>query len=312
MTVSQSAVATDVGQLGKDVAVGVPVIERWQKLATFLESVPEWVDSVVVADNGDPNADRRGIYDGSYPFEVDVLDLGYDVGIGRCRSAIADASDSAYLLVADNDMELPANVGVLVDVLDRDPDLGGVGGILDEHGSLRSGCCDFEEADWWRDGRALVQSVAPGKIGAVTWSTGHPVARFDKLANAMVVRRAALDDYAWDADLGCKEHLDFFVGHWHETDWEFGVCPEVVFRHHTGGSDRYWQQYRAKTADRQQRALDAFREKWGYDRIVLGDTRWFGTAHRPFGERLMNAFVRAAGPKYSVPAKDAAKRVLGG
>lgn len=310
MTAAQSATATTVQQAGRDVAVGVPVIDRWAKLETFLDSVPEWVHTVVVADNGGAGADRRGVYDRSYSFDLEVLDLDHDVGIGRCRRAVADATESEYLLVADNDMELPPNVDVLVEILDRDASLGAVGGVLDEHGTLRSGSCDFHEAEWWVDGRALVQSVPPGKIGAVNWSTGHPVARFDKLANAMVVRRAALDDYAWDGDLVDKEHLDFFVGHWRETEWEFAVCPEVVFRHHTGGPPDYWDQYRHGNADRQRRAREAFCAKWGYDRVVLGDTRWFGTAHRPLAERAMNALVRAVGPKYSLPVKDAAKRVI--
>lgn len=207
-------------------------------------------------------------------------------------------------------MELPSNVGVLLDVLDRDPSLGGVGGILDEYGTLRSGCCDFHEAEWWGDGQALVQSVPPGKTGAVDWSTGHPVARFDKLANAMVVRREALEDYSWDDALVDKEHLDFFVEHWRKTDWEFAVCPEVVVRHHTNGSTSYWNQFRHGNDDRQRSALDQFCEKWGYDRVVLGDTRWFGTADRPLADRLMNEFVRAVGPKYSLPVKDAAKWVI--
>lgn len=286
----------------------VPVLQRTEDLHRLFLSVPEWVDTVHVADNGPAEADRTHVYGGEYPFELDVIDLPFDVGIGRSRRAAAAASDAEYVVVCDNDMELPGNLETLVEILEADPSLGGVGGILDEHGSLRSGCCNLHDTTWWRGGTALVQTI--NDPPTTEWVAGHPIARFDKLANAMVVRQRCIADYSWDDSMVDREHLDWFVAHWQETDWEFAVCPEVVFRHHTGGPETYEQQYRHGNTERQERTLVEFCEKWGYDRVVTGDTRWFGTARRPIAERVANEALRHAPPRVVLPLKDAAKMVL--
>lgn len=294
--------------LDTTVDICVPILKRTDDLRRLLNSVPDWIDGVYVADNGPTDADRDGLYDCDYPFDLEVLELEFDVGIGRCRRAASKASDSEYIVVCDNDMELPTNLEVLIEILEDDASLGGVGGILDEYGNIRSGCCNFSENQWWGSKPALVQSIQ--EPPSTEWVGGHAIARFDKLANAMIVRRDALADYTWDGLMVDREHLDFFVGHWKDTDWEFAVCPEVIFRHHTGGSVDYEMQYRQGNRERQEQTLQTFKEKWGYGEVITGETRWFGTQRRPLSEQVANHIIMNLPSKYSVLLKSAVKRVI--
>lgn len=295
----------------QSLAVCVPVIERTDDLERLLASVPRYVDEVVIADNGHTD-ERKHVYDRDYAFDVELVDLAYDAGIGACRTAAAASASTEYVLVCDNDMEIPDSVWRLVAALEAEDSLGGVSGILDEHGSLRSGCCNFEGESLYSGDRALVQQI--GSDPPLEWIGGHPIARFDKLTNAAVLRRECVADYSWDTGLKDREHLDFYVGHWRRTEWEFAVCPSVVFRHHTGGSNEYETQWRHGNDDRQQRYREAFLSKWGYDRLVCGDTQWFGTdadGRSPL-EPLARTVERALPPRYYVPIKDAVKRLGGG
>ncbi len=308
MTIAQSTPAT-AEPVEQEVVVGVPFLQREAKLQQLLESAVTnpAIDSVVVADNGDES--ERDVY-GDYGDAVDVLDLPFDAGIGACRAAVAKQTDAEYLVVVDSDMEIPRNIDTLVQILERDPGLGAVAGILEENGQVRAGVCDFHEDEHFRGRTALVQSIREDK--SVEWSTGYPVARFDKLPNAMVVRRACVDDYGWDSDLKDKEHLDWFLGHYHETDWEFGVTPAVLFRHHTSrdNDSEYQQQFRFGNDERQQRYRERLLEKWDYDRVVYGSNRWFGTQRRPLADRLYKAVAADVPTRYSYPIKTAVEGVL--
>lgn len=293
----------------RSVSLGVPFLMRSKKLHRLLLTVPDAVDRVVVADNGPEDVDRTRWLDGDYPFDLEVLDLGVDVGIGACRNAIVEATTSDYLVVADSDMALPSNLGALMTVLDHHPELGAVSGVLSEQGQLRAGVTDFHEDDLLRGKTALVQSIDEEKD--VTWESGHPVAKFDKLPNAMLVRRECISDYGWDETLKDKEHLDFFVGHWQESNWEFGVCPDVIFRHYTDEEDsEYYQEYRHGNDERQSTWSDTFRQKWDYDRVLWGDNRWFATGSRPTAERLWKALAPALPMRYSHPIKRVVERVI--
>ncbi|WP_135304743.1 glycosyltransferase family 2 protein [Haloarcula amylovorans] len=257
------------------VTAGVPVLKRSSALASFLESVEQTnIESVIVADNGYKD-DRTEIYNREYPFDLTVLDLEFDIGIGACRYAIAEEFSNDYLLVADCDMEVPKNVSVLVDILENESELGGVSGILQERGRFRSGSRNLFEQPMFGGGTSLVIGIE--SCPAVEQISGHFVVRFDFLTNAAVIRNECIKDYSWDSNLPDKEHLDFYLGQFHDTEWEFGVCPEVHFIHNKGCNEVYREEYR-NNEDRQKKADEIFQEKWGYDKIWSKPrTEWLDT-----------------------------------
>lgn len=250
-------------------ALGVTVFKRTEKLRALLASVPALVDTVYVADDGDTE-DRRAIYDDDWAFDLEVLDLEYDAGLGHGRRAITDALEEEYLLVVDSDHLVPDNVGTLLEQLEAAPEFGGIGGLFLENGRLTGMCHDIYE-----EGSLLVRDTPAEKTTRTV--AGAPLVPFDFIPNAAIFRRGCLEDYSWDPEYTIgKEHLDFYVGHHRQTDWSFGVCPSVLFPHDPGGDDDF-----VATRHDPSRLLASkayFLEKWGY-RQILRRRYWLDHAH---------------------------------
>jgi hypothetical protein len=255
------------------VALGTKLFDRTEKLATLLDSVEDSpVDRVYIADDGRPTERKRDLYERSFPFQLEVIDLPYDAGLGRGRRRIVAELDAEYVLFVDTDHELPVNLDVLIDQLDARPGLGGVAGSIVEpaDGRLWQSAKDFRE-----DGDVLVRG-ADLYDKRVERVAGHPFIEFQFVPNAALFRTECLASYCWDPEYVIGwEHLDFYVGHWKRTDWTFGICPSVLFGHHPGGSPAY-------VADRRDpakldRSREYFLEKWGYEDRVTTKPYWFDT-----------------------------------
>jgi glycosyltransferase involved in cell wall biosynthesis len=259
-----------------DIALCVKVFSRAEKLGNLLDSVTDTaVDAVYIADDGESSEEKRALYEAEYPFDLTVVDLEYDAGLGHGRNAVVEASDEPYLLVVDSDHELPPRIDDLLAQLEAVPDLGGVSGLLFERGGIHGTCHDLYE-----HGDVLVRDVRSEKT--VERVAGQPFIEFDFVPNVALFRRECLEDAAWDPEyiIG-KEHLDFYVTHWQETDWSFGVNPTVLFDHYPGGDAGYVADRESKT--KLQRSKDYFLSKWGYRQLALGRTDWVDST-RPLGD----------------------------
>lgn len=254
-----------------DIALGATVFKRAEKVATLLQSASaiQGIQRVYIADNGEITDRKDEIYSADYPFELEVLDLEYDSGLGYGREQIVKESEEPYLLVVDNDVEIPHNVDQLWSILNEREELGGVGGVLIEGNQLRSQCFDLHE---W--GSLLVKDIRGGT--AVERVKDLPLVTFDLIQNVAMYRRECLEDYCWDPAYKIGwEHTDFFVGHKHESEWTFGVCPEVQFRHHPGGDESYMDDRR--NYERIRASKNHFLNKWGYDQVMNGQIHWLET-----------------------------------
>ncbi len=246
------------------VTLGTKVFGRNTKLHQLLQSIPDSgiIDRVLVADDGhgDPvEIDETQI---AADVPIDVLDLPFDAGLGAGREAIRERVETDYLLIVDADMEIPKNVATLQDVLEADDTLGGVGGLLNEGGQTVGLCHNLRES---HDGRYLLRDAPENPQPESVADTN--LYRWDFVPNAALFRTECLADYGWDDEyVIAREHLDFYVGHWHETDWEFGVVPGVELPHHPGGSDSYLAHRHNMT--KKARSREYFRDKWGYDAVI--------------------------------------------
>lgn len=252
------------------VAMGVKVFTRTEKLKNLLGSVdPADIDHVYVADDGDADQ-RQHLYKRDWPFELTVIDLEYDAGLGYGRERIVEEMTEDYLLIVDSDHVLPHNLDCLRRQLEALPEFGGVSGLLLEYGRLTGMTHDLFE-----EGNVLVRDVKYDK--RVVEAAELPVVPFDFLPNVCLFRRECLEDRGWDPEyVIAMEHLDFYVGHWLETDWRFGVSPSVQFLHDPR-SDATYQRNRGDPSKRM-RSKEYFLEKWGYRQIFLRETwlreRW--------------------------------------
>lgn len=245
------------------VALGVVTYNRTTRLRRLLESVPDLIDRVFVADNGPVLDAKQQLFDlvrdeGHYDFVL--LDLELNAGVGRSRQAIVRASESPFLLMADDDHELPPTTHVLLDQLQANPDLGGVApSLIEPHdGRVYQPAKDFRVRP---DNPTELIRGANLEAKSVERAADHPLVRFDFVPYPTLYRRSCLDDYSWDPayPLG-RTHADFYVGHWRTTGWEFAVSPGVHAFHFPGGDDEYETERRDE--DKLREAERYFREKW--------------------------------------------------
>jgi glycosyltransferase involved in cell wall biosynthesis len=279
------------------IAIGVPMFSREQALQELLESVPEYVSTVYIADNGEK--DHRELYDQEYPFDIDVEHLPYDCGIGPCRHNIAERVTEPYLWVGDSDMEFssPDNLLRLQEILEANPDLGGVSGWLNEHNRIRSGARNLVELN-----NTIIKTV-PDEPDVTP--DPYPHARFDFIPQAGLFRTTVFRDYTYDPEIYNSEHLDFFYGHHKTTHWEFASTPSVVIKHKRNIDPEYRESQRGKNhVD-----FDVMEEKWGFNSAHPGPrSDWSNTRERSPGEQAFDLFRSVTPASVWVPVRNLARK----
>lgn len=269
-----------------DLALGVAVFTRVEKLRSLLNSVnPNQISRVIIADNGEPTVAKHTLYRNYDRTDLTVLDVEYNAGLGHCRRRISDELREDLLLIVDSDIVLPNNVDSLAAQVNSRPDIGGVGGILWEDRQLRSNCFDLQER-----GDVLLKHISGNK--QIVELENEPFVKFKCIQNVAVFKRDCLLDYSWDPAYKIGwEHTDFFVGHMRNTEWSFGVNPNVIFRHQPGGSTQYMS-YR-KSSDELRKSKEYFLRKWGYKQVVRGQCDWVRSADGlPSLCRLLEQFAK--------------------
>jgi hypothetical protein len=258
-----------------NIAVGTKIFTRVNKLERLLNSVPEWVSTVYIADDGKPTEEKSLLYDRDYQFELNILDLPYDAGLGAGREAIIDNLTEDYILIVDPDHRIPRTARILYDQLVESPNLGGIGGALAEpkHNRLYCEAQDFQE-ETTSGGTKLVRGPrVKSKRKKIELVAGAPLVRFDFIPNVALFRAICLHDQSWDKEYVIEgEHVDFYVAHWRWTDWEFAISPSVQFPHYPGGDTEYL--LNRNDTDKAKHSRDYFLDKWGYVEDDVREWSW--------------------------------------
>ena len=288
------------------VAVGVPYIYRIDALRRLLRSANAVdIDTFYIADNSDGNVEVDIEFD-DYTFDIEVLNLEYHVGQGACRAAVASALTEDFLVVTDSDMELPRNLHVLEEILNQNPDIGGVSGVLIEGDRIRSGCRNIHEISLFFGRKGI--EIGIREQPKLHKLSGRYVGFFNYLTNAAMFRRECIEDYRWDESMYNMAHEDFYVTHYYQTDWKFACCPEVYFRHYRGETSDYPTELREK--DEVKTAEERFKKKWGYSDFVWGKQReWLSNDLYRFKIKyLVKDFLP---PRYYLLPRNAKRFVVG-
>ncbi|WP_083252694.1 glycosyltransferase family 2 protein [Haladaptatus sp. W1] len=264
-----------------EISLGVVVFNRTEKLKNLLQSVVETdINKVYVADNGKGSEEKKKLYNSNFSFELKVLDLPYDSGLGYGRHEIVKELKEEYLIIVDSDNTVPPNVTELVQLLESKPTLGGACGMLIESNRIYSACRDLYEYD------GLISYDIRGDKKVNFEPIPH--IKFDFLPNVCAFKKECLDDYSWDPNYTIgREHIDFFTGHLN-TNWEFALCPAVQFGHFPDGP----QSYMSKRTDPKRILADKeyYLTKWGYDQIVHLQPDWFHSKRS--SSRLLSLIMR--------------------
>jgi len=264
-----------------DITVGVKTFMRTPKLRVCLDSLAglAWRE-VLVADDGPIDAEREAMYaEASRRLPLRLLRLPFDTGLAAGRNEIVRQCTAPYLLMLDDDMIVPPDAGKLTEVLDENPEIGGVSCVLFEHGERKCTACNIRI-----DGRKVIKEFV-GDAELRTTSSGQRYAVFDFVPNAALFRTACLQQLPWDPfyKIG-KEHLDFYLAHKRLGRWKFAVSLDVEMGHHPEGSSASYGQFRH--GERVRLSERYFLQKFDIAEVVEGrkfDADWTSGHAPPVG-----------------------------
>jgi hypothetical protein len=262
-------------KIDEKIALGTKVFSRTDDLQRLLDSIPSYITKVYVADDGKMTQKKSALYDADYSFELEVIDLEYDAGVGAGRNALVEAVTEDYIFIVDPDHQLTPTMNVLYEQLQELPEMGGIGAIIaePENDRVYSQAADFREENT-EEGVKLIRE-AQGVEGKkeVRVVSGAPLAEFDFIPHATLFRSDCLQEQAWDDTYQTEyEHSDFFVAHWKHTDWKFAISPSVHVLHYPGGSTEYL--LHRQDPDKTSHGREYFMEKWGYIDMETTEERW--------------------------------------
>jgi hypothetical protein len=284
--------------IDEDIAVGTKVFYREEKLKGLLDSIPAWISTVYVADDGETSKKKSEIYGRSYSFDLEVIDLEYDVGIGAGRNAIVDTMEEEYIFIVDPDHRIPPTAPLLIHQLKANPKIGGIGGLLyePENQQLYSQAQDFREEQRGNE-TVLVRETKTNNKKFKT-EAGAPLVEWDWIPNATLFRRKCLQEQAWDPKfVNNYEHVDFYISHWKNTDWKFAVSPSVQFVHFPGGDTHYMSHRHDPEAKSETKKY--LLTKWSFDSMEWPEQKWIEVSSQSrFSKNVQNAFqiLREEGP----------------
>lgn len=292
-----------------DVTVGIKTFFRPEKIEMCLKSLKEspWeFEEIIVADDGKISEEKQKIYsEYEEKLPLEVLDLEFDLGAAAARNELFESSDSEFFLLLDDDMVVPSNIDHLKRILLNRDDLGGVAGMLygNGDGTLRAGAHDIFIKDGFR-GKTLVRDIKENKKTKVETDLGKKyIYLYDFLPTCTLFREECLEETRIDPShkIGF-EHLDLFMNHKMNTDWNFALSEEVMFGHYPGGEINF--ESHRQDENKLEKSREHFKKKWGIDRISWKDRHYY--RDRGCGRDMKN-FIKKGVPDLIWPTIERVK-----
>jgi GT2 family glycosyltransferase len=207
---------------------------------------------------------------------VTVVRMPFDAGLSASRNALIDAMDVDYVALCDDDFVLgpSSSFESAIEVLEADPRLGVVGGMLhdlDEAGErIRNWEVFFDRDE--RHGRFTVTPIYyyPALARQVA---GHTLYACDAVLNFAVCRMAMFaDGLRWDDRIKINgEHEDFYLAVKTHSRFEVAYLPSMAALHQPAPRHGRHAVLRARHEGRR-----VFMDKWGVTSHVE-----LGTGGRP-------------------------------
>ena len=215
---------------------------RPEKLDKCLQSISKLTikpEKVVIGDDGRPTAEKTKIYE-KYKkiMNLEVVELEFDAGISRARNEGFIRTDTDYILLIDDDHYLPSNIYEIKEILDENPEIGGVSPFWEENGEVYCEAGDLKLGKW------VIKGIFEKKEPRRT-SSGMGFFIYDFIPNSALFRRECLTDYSWDDFFIIGgEHADFYLTHKKMGKWKFAVTPDYIAIHDPKTSNIEYEQNR--------------------------------------------------------------------
>jgi hypothetical protein len=240
------------------VTIGVRTFLRDHKLFNTLGAIRDTMPEVkiTVADCGEHNEEKDGIYADLIRSGHKVIWLDYDAGFGRMSNALAQSLDTPYLFMASDDFDFrppTARKGLekLTDVLDH-TDVDIVGGRV-------RGPYEFTLED---RGDTIIEHPVCISGYEDLWFVDC-----DLTINCSLIRADVLKVVHWDDDvkIGGGEHGAWFIDA-KRACFRVAVVPTVQISEQKGEDSERYNQYRRRASSKARPCFD----KRGIRKYVLG------------------------------------------
>lgn len=203
---------------------------------TRLSVIPE---KIVVADDGGVSDEKNRVYEKYRKIlPLEVIELEFDAGLSKGRNVAFQNTDTPYVLLIDDDHYLSSNLHELIEVLEENPNIGGITPFWEEHGEVISEAADIKLGKW------VIKRVIENKPLKRT-SSGIGFYEYDFVSNSCFFRRECLLDYPWDDFFIINmEHADFYLTHKKMGKWSFAVSPDYILQHDPGSKNKDFMKHR--------------------------------------------------------------------
>jgi GT2 family glycosyltransferase len=236
----------------------ITVFERWDKLEQLLFSIAKHCPNahIAIADQSKKFYAKKyldlyfRLAQAGLKNKPMAFNLPYDCGVSYCRNYLHKITARKYKLILEEDFVFTEKTDIrkLVDVMEADPQVGAVGGMV-----LENGCpVDFVndimiDYDVILRKKKTIQFLNPADgYNKVLCDLKYTYA--DTVANFTLFRKECLDEIKWDENIKIHgEHTDFYLN-WKETSkHKVAYTPDVVINHDKSNQDPIYKDLRRRT-----------------------------------------------------------------
>lgn len=232
------------------VTIGTTGFLRDLCLKRLLESIDDspFGGRVIVADQ---NKQLPDFYDN---FDIEILDLDFDVGASRVKNEVVDNLNTKYMLWFDDDAVFVYETLIgLVERMENNPEFGWISPYLWE---IDKGRYETHTGDYMKGGNTILRKIlTPQDIDGFCEA--------DSPSQVGLYRTDLFNDVRWPDEVKTRREHTMFALRVKETDWKTGFDPEVAFKHGGCPNPPGYDEFR----NRSEKPQKKFREETGFANI---------------------------------------------
>jgi glycosyltransferase involved in cell wall biosynthesis len=286
------------------VTIGIKSFLRPDAIERTLKAIEKHnFAEVIVADDSPIDQRKKKVFEraGKKINNFRFIKLPEDVGLSAGRNEIVKCCRTQYLLMLDDDQEIPENIMKLAEILDYDKNLGGVSCFWREFGEIKCTATNLIDK-----GRYLIKDLEISKYHKTNHGTRFTYADF--IPNSTLFRINCLRDISWDSRFKIgSEHVDFFLAHKRLRKWKFAVTSDVIIEHFPKKEGEYSASFRHNKT-RLSKSDKIFKLKWGKTYIING--KQMLSIGRVKQRNIIHALIKRKAPLFFVKIVDQMLRVL--